>query len=101
FRRPRESGERMRKDAAGGWSAPGFEPSPQLNPSITTLPPLRRPYATTFASASILDAFHAYSPGRPACDRRQGAPMLDILLLLLGIGGFALMALYVAACDRV
>jgi len=27
--------------------------------------------------------------------------MLDITLILLGLGGFALMALYTFACDRV
>jgi len=27
--------------------------------------------------------------------------MLDITLILLGLGGFALMALYAFACDRV
>jgi len=27
--------------------------------------------------------------------------MLDLLVLALGLGGFALMALYVAACGRV
>ncbi|HEV7457344.1 MAG TPA: hypothetical protein VGN96_11275 [Roseococcus sp.] len=32
---------------------------------------------------------------------REGATMLDILLLALGLGGFALMGLYAHACDRV
>jgi len=32
---------------------------------------------------------------------QQGRPMLDILLLALGLGAFALMAAYVAGCDRV
>jgi hypothetical protein len=32
---------------------------------------------------------------------RQGATMLDVLLLLLGLGVFALMALYARACGRV
>jgi hypothetical protein len=31
----------------------------------------------------------------------DGRTMLDLLLLALGLGGFALMALYVAACARV
>ena len=32
---------------------------------------------------------------------RQGTTMLDILLLALGLGGFALLAAYAAACERV
>jgi hypothetical protein len=32
---------------------------------------------------------------------RDGRMMLDLLPLALGLGGFALMALYVAACSRV
>lgn len=32
---------------------------------------------------------------------REGAIMLDILLLALGLGGFALMGLYARACARV
>jgi hypothetical protein len=32
---------------------------------------------------------------------REGATMLDILLLALGLGGLALMALYARACARV
>jgi hypothetical protein len=32
---------------------------------------------------------------------REGATMLDILLLALGLGIFALMALYARACARV
>jgi hypothetical protein len=31
----------------------------------------------------------------------DGHTMLDLLLLALGLGGFALMALYVAACARI
>ncbi len=30
-----------------------------------------------------------------------GHAMLDIVMLALGLGGFALLAAYVAACDRV
>jgi hypothetical protein len=32
---------------------------------------------------------------------RLGTLMLDIIMLISGVGGFALMALYVAGCDRV
>ncbi|MBB3896729.1 hypothetical protein [Roseococcus suduntuyensis] len=32
---------------------------------------------------------------------REGATMLDVLLLLLGLGAFALMGLYARACARV
>ncbi|WP_159351452.1 hypothetical protein [Roseomonas harenae] len=32
---------------------------------------------------------------------RKGSTMLDILLLSLGLGAFALMVAYVAGCDRV
>jgi hypothetical protein len=39
------------------------------------------------------------TPGRPST--KDGCPMLDLLVLALGLGGFALMALYVAACGRV
>jgi hypothetical protein len=38
------------------------------------------------------------------CDlpqRTDARTMLDLLLLALGLGGFALMAIYVAACARV
>jgi hypothetical protein len=31
----------------------------------------------------------------------DGRTMLDVLLLALGVGGFALMALYVDACARI
>jgi hypothetical protein len=41
----------------------------------------------------------ARTPLRPfTWDRRI---MLDLLLLAVGLGGFALMALYVAACARI
>jgi hypothetical protein len=32
---------------------------------------------------------------------RDGRSMLDLLLLAVGLGGFALMALYLAACARI
>ncbi|EFH13651.1 hypothetical protein HMPREF0731_0125, partial [Pseudoroseomonas cervicalis ATCC 49957] len=63
--------------------------------------PLRRAYTARPASVSRPDGPRAQSPGGPAPHRRRGASMLDTLLLILGLGGFALMGLYVAACDRV
>ena len=36
-----------------------------------------------------------------ALSAREGATMLDVLLLALGLGAFALMALYAHACARV
>jgi hypothetical protein len=41
----------------------------------------------------------ARTPLRPSTT--DGRSMLDLLLLALGLGGFALMALYAAACARV
>jgi hypothetical protein len=41
----------------------------------------------------------ARTPLRPSTT--DGRTMIDLLLLALGLGGFALMALYVAACARV
>jgi hypothetical protein len=43
--------------------------------------------------------------GRNVCVRTRlsapGQPMIDILLLALGVGFFGLMAAYLAGCERV
>jgi hypothetical protein len=41
----------------------------------------------------------ARTPLRPSTT--DGRTMLDLLVLAIGLAGFALMALYVAACGRV
>jgi hypothetical protein len=63
-----------------------------------------RLYAPFTSRASIPNgSFTRTAPSvRPiAGPCRQGTTMLDILLLGLGLGAFALMAAYVAGCDRV
>jgi hypothetical protein len=37
---------------------------------------------------------------RPHRRRRRGGSMLDLIMLALGLGGFALMIAYVALCER-
>lgn len=45
-------------------------------------------------------AFARHAPN-PAADLNPGTAMLDILLLGLGLGVFALLAGYAAGCERV
>ncbi|WP_426955022.1 hypothetical protein [Muricoccus radiodurans] len=47
----------------------------------------------------------AFTGRRPSfqalTSRNAGTPMLDLLLLALGLGAFALLAAYAAGCERV
>ena len=62
---------------------------PRLYARFTPAPPLQH------------GAF-ARSPSNPhGAFPSFGDPMLDLILLVLGLGFFGLMAAYVAACDRV
>ena len=54
-------------------------------------------YVGTARSPSRLYAARTYS----AAPNNQGAPMADILVVVLGTGGILLMAAYAALCDRI
>jgi len=47
-----------------------------------------------------MEASPSLCRGAAISERREGETMLDLVMLVLGLGGFALMIGYVALCER-